>query len=97
MSEIVLHSNTASKNTPVMDDITAALWSCHECQVWWGSQNEAGNGKAEEARYLLLLAQPNTTLFDWADFRGWHNRAADANQCLECGLRVATPRFTLWL
>lgn len=96
MSEIVLNSKSASKNNSILNGIAAALWACQDCQVWWGSQNENSNGNAEDARYLLLLVQPHTTLFDWTDFRGWRNRTAEANLCPQCDHPATTPRFTLW-
>jgi hypothetical protein len=74
------------------DVLSASLWTCQACQVWWGSQV----GGHDEARYLLRLASPNTTLFEWINFRGWHLKADEANKCPECGQQTATPRFTMW-
>ena len=69
----------------------AALWVCEQCQVWWGSQN----GHQQEARYLLRLAEPNSPLFKWEDYRGWREKTINAHVCLECGQEVANPRFAL--
>lgn len=70
---------------------TAALWVCGECQVWWGSQN----GPQPEARYLLQLAEPNTQLFKWEDYRGWREKAGAEHICSECGQAATNPRFSL--
>lgn len=70
----------------------AALWVCDECQVWWGSQN----GPQPEARYLLQLAEPNTQLFKWEDYRGWREKTETEHICCECGQAAANPRFSLF-
>jgi hypothetical protein len=69
----------------------AALWVCDPCQVWWGSQN----GPQPEARYLLKLAEPNTQLFKWEDYRGWHEKVGSEHVCFECGQSTSAPRFSL--
>lgn len=69
----------------------AALWVCDPCQVWWGSQN----GRQREARFLLQLAEPNTPLFKWEDYRGWREKGTAAHVCPDCGREVTLPRFTL--
>jgi len=79
-------SPNGSSNEPA-----AALWVCDACQVWWGSQN----GPNREARHLLRLAEPNTTLFKWEDYRGWREQTATAHLCPECGHQAAHPRFSL--
>jgi hypothetical protein len=70
---------------------TAALWVCDACQVWWGSQN----GLQPEAHYLLQLAEPNTQLFKWEDYRGWREKTATEHVCSDCGQANAYPRFSL--
>lgn len=70
---------------------TAALWVCDQCQVWWGSQN----GPNREARHLMRLAEPNTTLFKWEDYRGWRETGTNAHVCPECSQEAAHPRFSL--
>ena len=69
----------------------AALWECHQCHVWWGSESR----HVPEARFLLQLAEPNTDLFKWEDYQGWRVKAGAAHVCPLCSAASTHPRFTL--
>ncbi len=92
MLTITNEGKTAVPPTQLNHEATAALWTCDHCQVWWGSQK----GPQSEARYLLQLAEPNTELFKWEDYRGWREKAATEQVCSECGQAVTSPRFMLF-
>jgi hypothetical protein len=92
MSDFYASSSSAINNPLGAGVLSASLWACQVCQVWWGSQV----GNHEEARYLLRLASPNTDLFEWINFRGWHLKADEANKCPDCGQQTGVPRFSVW-
>lgn len=77
---------------PGMAVVTAGLWRCDHCQVWWGSQT----GNLPEAHHLLTMAEPNTGLFLWEEYRGWHEKADEANVCPECGRQIPFPKLSLF-
>jgi hypothetical protein len=80
-------------NEPVEAEMgIAALWVCDQCQVWWGSQNS----HQPEARHLLQMAEPNTHLFKWEDYRGWREKGAENNTCPDCGRVAPLPRLNLF-
>ena len=68
-----------------------ALWKCGQCQVCWGSQTD----DRVKAHYMLKMAELNTDLFLWEDYRGWRVKAEEANLCPECGQLTQLPVLTL--
>lgn len=75
-----------------MVHVGAGLWKCDNCQVWWGSHIDS----ATDAHDLLSMAEPNTNIFLWDEFRGWREKANEANICPECGRVMLFPRFGLF-
>lgn len=65
---------------------TAALYRCQECQVWWGGSQ----GHSLLDYRVFCLAEPNTDLFLWQDYRGWRN-GTEPDSCPECGGKEIGP------
>jgi hypothetical protein len=91
MLNLAMVSGMEIEETAVAHQHEAALWVCSECRVWWGSQSS----DHRDAHYLLHMAEPNTKLFLWEDYRGWRLQAEEANLCPDCGRGAPLPRFIL--